>query len=514
LNSTIPEKISLMKSMLVDKNFKNLLTLSNDVLKYDPNNSELLSYRFHALCGLNLQYDDIGFLRKYCWYRSSSADAFWHLSVAYQVINDHKNALLACAFCLSLSPSHQKAVAYLTQCLSQLGFSHLKVAVLTVSRLGHLVVEPDSWFRQTQKRTIDDSTYYIFLSDGKAANESLYERLKTQLVVLENDYWIRMFNSRPMLLADEFYEVMPYDVNSRKRGHVNDLNTYKIIRELFRNTKPIYDFSFLSSSERYKCLARVGISESDRFVCLHIRDSAYLDRMALLDTSYHNFRDSQLSSYELTINYLIEFGYKVVRLGKETNQYISVDSEHFIDLHLLGNLEQRDLLDVLLLQHCDFLISSPCGVTDLATSLDTPILVANAAPFCPYYGGKARILPKSYFDSNANMLNFSDIFNGIFVLNNGEEIHMCLDGNVLSANGIYTKDCDAEDILNSVKEFITVVKENHFTQPTSLQIRYLESLPDKIWFKESECWVTDCYLEKYQHLFFEPTQNKIVEVLN
>jgi putative glycosyltransferase (TIGR04372 family) len=434
--------------------------------------------------------------------------------VAYAAIGDKENALVARAFCLSVIPSHKKAKQYLKLCLSQLGYTHLKIACLTISRLGHLAVEPDSWFRQQQMTKNDDSIYYIFLSDGKAANQTLYERLKTQLVVLENDYWVRMFNTRPMLLAEEYYEVMPYDVNSRKRGHVNDLNNYKIIRKLFINTESIYDFSSLSSNDRNTCLASVGISESDRFVCLHVRDSAYLEKMTSVDTSYHDFRDSQLASYELTINYLISQGYKVVRMGKETNQFLSIDSSQFIDLHRLDNVEKRDLLDILLLQNCDFLISSPCGVTDLAASLGTAILVANAAPFCPYYGGKSRILPKSYIDAKSNIVRFRDVFSGAFTLENGDEVHNCLDGNALRSSGIYIKDCEADDILNSVKEFMILVNEKDFSHPTSRQVRYVDSLPDNIWFKESECWVTDCYLDKYQHLFFEPTQNIIVEALN
>jgi hypothetical protein len=55
-----------MAGMLVNRNFEHLLTLSDDILKYDPNNGELLSFRFRALCGLNKQFEDIGFLRKLC----------------------------------------------------------------------------------------------------------------------------------------------------------------------------------------------------------------------------------------------------------------------------------------------------------------------------------------------------------------------------------------------------------------------------------------------------------------
>lgn len=508
MSTSISEKIGLMAETLAEGDFATLLTLSDEVLRFDPNNSELLAYRFKALCGLNRQFDDIGFLRKYCWYRSSSAAAFWVLAQAYRQLRETDNMLVALAYCLSVERDFVLAKSLLEATLIELGYDELKIAFLTVNRLGHLSMEPDSWFRKKQIEPDSNRVYYLFVCGEVISNSYVFNLLSNKIRIVVNNFWSRIFNSRGLLLNDTFFELMPFNLMAKSRGIIHGLHTYKEFNKIFENTNSIFKVDDLTSEMEFSAL-KLKNMWSKKIVCIHVRDADYLNIVIDKCTRYHDHRNGTLKLYEPTINYLLSQGYTVVRLGKYSKQHLDIDDPKYIDLNSLPDGKDRDLLDVALLRHCQFLIAMPCGVSDLAASIGTPILVANAIPFAPYYHGKARILPKRLIRTcNQNEVNFMDIFSGQVRTKDKLLVHECLDGNKLLESNLKIEECSGEEILEATIEFIKVCENKTFSEASELQSQYIQDLPDELWFKHSKCWVSDSFLKKNRDLF---THNKILE---
>jgi putative glycosyltransferase (TIGR04372 family) len=310
-----------------------------------------------------------------------------------------------------------------------------------------------------------------------------------------------MYVTRPILLAERFYTLMPYDLNSRRRGHTCDLNSYRYIDTLFKGTRSVFEQSEGDVAEYEPLLLSHGITLDNPIVCIHVRDSGYLNQTVDKNTDYHNFRDGSLSVYSKTVDYLLDQGYTVVRLGKHSNQYLPIKHDNYIDLNRLDDFPERDKLDVAVMRKSRFIIGMPCGVLDLAVSLDLPALVANTSSFFPYYHGKCRILPRRLETLNHEPIHFLACLSGKFKLQSGKYVHECLDGNELEQSKVQFKECEPDEILAAVKEFEQVVDNNSYEAQSDNQKAFHHAIPENVWFKNVQCWVIDAYLKKYSALF-------------
>jgi putative glycosyltransferase (TIGR04372 family) len=235
-----------------------------------------------------------------------------------------------------------------------------------------------------------------------------------------------------------------------------------------------------------------------------VRDADYLNKVVNKDTSYHDYRDSDLSNYYMAVEYLLEQGYTVIQMGKYSKQKLQLKHESFVNLNGLGEGPERDKLDVLVLQKCDFLIGTNCGLGDLAASMKVPFLVTNSAPFFPYYHNKCRILPKILKHKNSNFkLAFSHWFDSEKVQIDEKPISMCVNGEKLSKAGFVYEECSAVDILEATIEFIKICELQRFEEPTKLQSQCWKALPKDVWFNQFKCWISDSFLQRHKDFFID-----------
>ena len=141
---------------------------------------------------------------------------------------------------------------------------------------------------------------------------------------------------------------------------------------------------YLNPLEKQRALSHalaMGIDLRAPFVCLHVRDSAYLSRLdSSRDWSYHDYRDPDPATYIPTIDYLLAKGFQVVRMGREVNAPFPFDGSGFIDYAVSD--ERSDFLDVMLFAGSSLVISgSSSGIEQLGTMFGRPIVVTNFIPF-------------------------------------------------------------------------------------------------------------------------------------
>ena len=72
-----------------------------------------------------------------------------------------------------------------------------------------------------------------------------------------------------------------------------------------------------------KHFKKCGIKEYDKFVCLHVRDSAYLKDLSK-ELVHHNFRDADIDTYIDAVKEIIRRGYFVIIMGVYSNKKISM----------------------------------------------------------------------------------------------------------------------------------------------------------------------------------------------
>lgn len=145
--------------------------------------------------------------------------------------------------------------------------------------------------------------------------------------------------------------------------------------------RPLLRFTDEETQAGWKALAKWGIDPTSRYVCLHVRDSAYLAASDVTrDWAYHDYRNPPLRSYVPLVEYLVAEGYFVLRMGKIANGPFPIQGERIVDYPFSS--EKSDFLDVFAYAQCTFAVAGAAsGVDQLACAFNRPHLVTNWVPF-------------------------------------------------------------------------------------------------------------------------------------
>ena len=156
---------------------------------------------------------------------------------------------------------------------------------------------------------------------------------------------------------------------------------------LLDNFEPNLKMSQEDKDTALLVLKGLGITQADKIVCLCVRDSEYL-RVTFpeIDWSEHDHRDSDINTYAKAAELLAKMGYKVFRMGSVVRDRLDSDSTSVID-YAKSNF-RSDLLDVYLLSHADFVISTSTGMDFLGALFRVPMGYVNLVSPLSIYQGK------------------------------------------------------------------------------------------------------------------------------
>ncbi|MCS6765347.1 MAG: TIGR04372 family glycosyltransferase [Candidatus Protistobacter heckmanni] len=124
-------------------------------------------------------------------------------------------------------------------------------------------------------------------------------------------------------------------------------------------------------------LRAMGIPENARFVCLNVRDDAYLaDQSAQVsakaDWSYHDYRNCSIGNYVLAAEQLAALGYFVVRMGALVRE--PMPGSHPMIIDYATNGMRSEFMDIYLGANCAFCISNGTGFDALPYIFRRPIV--------------------------------------------------------------------------------------------------------------------------------------------
>ncbi|WP_448249232.1 TIGR04372 family glycosyltransferase [Thalassotalea agariperforans] len=502
--------ISELQEQLVisetEKRYADLLVFVNILLLKDPNNSDLLLYKLKAHEGLGTLNDHLSTIQKYINVKSTDATGFLLLHQVYLAQNYLAGAIIALLYALSIEPDNDECLQVLINLIQQVdpNYTQVKINIMTTDRVGHLACEVEPLLRKTQD---EKHCLYLFLSaKHNVANQYLYSLIKSHSHVIEDSFLYNLYVSRPTLLDDYFFAEYPYDVNSTKRGiPAVEMSTkgYPNLVNIYHNFPPVFKIPKADGALAWQLLSIHGITPDDKIVCLHVRDSHYLaQKFPNNDFTYHDYRDADINTYQAAVEHLTEQGYKVIRIGSNTNQVLAQAPENYFDFCVDRDIKHGDFLEVFLLSVCDFFIGTSSGPHSIASIFNKPILSVNVAPIHPVYSRYGRFLPKQLL-CNGKKVNLLDVCNGKTLSSENEkQLLFSMSGAELVKYGYEYVSNSQEDILGAVKEFCSQMEEKIFNAKISqAQIEYLENLSDNFAYKKSDCFVVDSFLKNYPDLF-------------
>jgi len=277
----------------------------------------------------------------------------------------------------------------------------VRLGGLISSRIGHFAAntelylcERDAGINVPNQRHID-----IFYLQKPICNQQL--SIMWQRVLRIWPAWI----VAPIIRINQFLPSgEPYEIGSNTQS---DRDVHNLLDRFSSHLK----FTAEEEARGEAGLQAMGISIGVPFVCLNVRDSAYLDGHQTNDWSYHNYRDSDIQNYVLAVEELADRGYFVIRMGAKVHSSINSTDPKVIDY--ASNGMRSDFMDIYLGAKCTFCISTSSGFDAIPTIYRRPIVFVNSLPvgylstFCHQYVSITR----HHFSTQLNRsLTLSEIF--------------------------------------------------------------------------------------------------------
>jgi putative glycosyltransferase (TIGR04372 family) len=212
-----------------------------------------------------------------------------------------------------------------------------------------------------------------------------------------------------------------------------------------------YNISLLDKentiAEEY--LKKYGWIKGEKFVCLNVRDSAFFNESK--EVHNHNaIRNSDIDDYEAAVNYLLNMGYWVVRMGRKVERPFKIKHSRLIDYGVDPN--SSDLLDIWLSKNCYFFISTGTGIDSVAQMFKKPIVIVNLLPIISLLSWLNTVtMPKRLFWEKGKELSLTEHLN-----NN-------LKGCQYKEKGIKIVDLTPDEIKCGVQEMVARLNDMPLT---------------------------------------------------
>ena len=116
---------------------------------------------------------------------------------------------------------------------------------------------------------------------------------------------------------------------------------------------------------------KLGLPADAWYVCLHVREGGY-------SKDETNFRNSDIENYFESIKYITSQGGWVIRMGDSSMQKLP-SMEQVIDY--ANCPEKNALLDIYLIEGCDYFIGTSSGMIHVAELFNKPMLFTNAVSY-------------------------------------------------------------------------------------------------------------------------------------
>ena len=279
---------------------------------------------------------------------------------------------------------------------------------LASSRIGHIAINSELYSCKREAKIDQPSQAHIdifFLKDKYVCNKQLVKMLRRDLMILP------AFLLVPLFYINRFFNLF---IKGGFHHEINiNLNIDRDIHNIMDKFDPHISFTEQEKLRGKKILYEFGIPKNAKFVCLVVRDSAYLDRYkdrTLKDFSYHNYRDGNVDNFLLAAEELANRGYYVFRMGVKVKKPLNSSNPKIIDY---ANSKLRsDFMDIYLCAHCTFSITTACGIDAVITVFRKPIAFIQV-PFghMQVQCKNDLLMTKHHFDKKNNKnLTISEIF--------------------------------------------------------------------------------------------------------
>lgn len=308
---------------------------------------------------------------------------------------------------------------------------------LPSNRIGHFAANTELYCCERDLKIGTPLQPYLdifFFND--ISNNHLAKMWKKKLIVLPS-----------FILAPFFY------LNNFFCNFFNSCKLHKIQMEnwrdknlLFEKTKPHLSFSSREKSYGQESLKKFGLKENSKFVCLIVRDSAYLANYQDRDWSYHDFRNCNIDNFILACEALTSRGYYVFRMGNKVLKKIKNSNPKIIDY--ANSSKKSEFLDIYLGANCEFCLTTATGFDCIPYIFRKPLASINVPLSDLFTYGKNNIhITRHHFSlKEKKRLSMTEIFE--------QEVDCSIGGHIYKSKEIILEEPTPEEVRDLAIEMV------------------------------------------------------------
>lgn len=342
-------------------------------------------------------------------------------------------------------------------------FLLIRIGMLIGSRIGHFVGNTEMYICEQKAGINVPNRRYVdlFFIPNPICNRFVEKIWKRKLTVLPS------FLLAPAFRLNRFFpDHIKFTAGDTTQ---NDRDVFNLLMKYDSSIQ----FTEKEEEEGQNFLRRMGVPPGSDFVCLMVRDNAYLSHhFPRHDYSYHDYRGSSIQNYVEMTEYLSSLGFYVIRMGERVETAFPKNHPNIID-YANSNV-RSDFMDVYLGSKCYFAISTGTGWDAIPEMTRKPIVFVNFAPIGYLHTSRPGIITliKKYkWMSTGEMLSMSDIFSS--------NIAFALQSNDYFRSGIILEENSSEEITETVKEMVHYLtgKENNYEMDLVNQETFWNKFP-------------------------------------
>lgn len=335
------------------------------------------------------------------------------------------------------------------------------------SRIGHFVANVEMYLCESDAHINKPQNLYIdiFFFDEIICNKQI-ARMWTR----ELNIWNPIIAANIFLVNKIIPGGSPHIIN---HNTCEDRDVHNLLDRFPAHLKFTRDEEKLGRNT----IIAMGIPINAKFICLNVRDSAYL---AGDKWNYHNYRDSDVKNYILAAEMLADRGFYVIRMGAKVHSAIESKNPRIIDY--ANNGMRNDFMDIYLGANCYFCITSGSGWDALPENFRRPVVFVNFVPIAgihTYRDAFLTISKRHLWQSTQQEMTLQEIFTtGVCSFSRTNEY---------DSNGIELIENTPEEIRDVVIEMADRL-EGNFSQDQKdieLQCRFWELFSKGIEMKYS-----------------------------
>lgn len=402
-------------------------------------------------------------IRRDGWLGSiKSVDRRLHLKIKCIILALSPIAIPAAAIILMISP-----------------WIRIRLLMLFSNHIGHYAWNTEFWlcaFDMRKKNEKRDKTFFYVLPGHPICNTQLHRMWKRTICILPFPYLMAIIDNYLMWFSHR------YRNDAFKNFFKPGGRSWDAWNLLGKIKEPHLQFTLDEKQKGIKLLKALGIPEGAPYICLLGRDSRYLEiQMPNQNSSYNDYRNVDINSYQKAAEFLATQGYYVIRMGKYVKDRFQVNHPHVIDY--ANSPLRSDFGDIYLGAHCFFFMSVATGLDALAQLFRKPTLQTNVPCFDSWLDPNWMFfIPKKVLNLNTGKYLTSKEIAEAFPYDKTDKGRLM--PQILQEKKLQMVDNTSEEILAVVKEML-----DHVTG-TSLISEEDELLQQDYWEKFKDPGVT------------------------